>query len=391
MLRVALIDGPSYESLYRSFARFEQKYGISVEIGFRGTHPELNEHLQEMYSSGHGGGYDLISTHTKYAPAQTHYLASLDEWFCEDELREFSPSLLELARIEGELKSIPRNVDVRLLFYRTDWFCELGLPVPKTWDELKEACFLLKKAGRTGFVFPGKESGLFGTFFELLVSAGGKLFDERLQPAFDSEAGIWALKYLKELYQEGMTPAELPDMHYDEVSAYFRKGGCAMVTDWPGYFSLYTGDSSQVRGRFGIALTPAGPSGRRAVYGGCHSFAIPTGCSNMEDSVRLLKYMTSEEIQEIDAENGHVPVRPALLERQRGKAAMQSLEAARWDALEETLNEHVIIPPKFPEYSEAEDRLWMTLRRCIIGELPVERAVAEAAEEIAPLVEKYRV
>ena len=54
-----------------------------------------------------------------------------------------------------------------------------------------------------GFAFPGKESGLFGHFFELHAMAGGRMFEDEGPPAprLDDEAGHWALGLLKDLYE----------------------------------------------------------------------------------------------------------------------------------------------------------------------------------------------
>ena len=93
---------------------------------------------------------------------------------------------------------------------------------------------------RYGFLFPGRDSGLFGTFYEMLVSAGGELFDERLRPAFDSDAGLSAATVITELHHvRRVTPRALPAWHYDEISASFRAGHAAMVCDWPGSYHLY--------------------------------------------------------------------------------------------------------------------------------------------------------
>ena len=42
------------------------------------------------------------------------------------------------------------------------------------------------------FGFPGRESGLFGTFFELVVGAGGRLFTDDGRPSIDSPAAVAA-------------------------------------------------------------------------------------------------------------------------------------------------------------------------------------------------------
>ncbi|MEK8130541.1 extracellular solute-binding protein [Paenibacillus filicis] len=387
-LQVALIDGPMYAPLYRSFQTFEQSTGIAVNIAFRGTHPELNAHLKQWFQ-GSECPYDLISTHTKYAPSQADHLLSLDAYLEDDELADFAPAIVELCRIRGELKSIPRNFDARLLAYRTDRLRKLAIGVPDTWEELGEAAHLAHKAGYTGFVYPGKGSGLFGTFFELLSSEDGELFDDRLQPRFDSEAGVRALELLRSWYRQGWTPAELPEMEYEEVAACFRDGTSTFVTDWPGYFSLLKDASSSAAGQFDLALTPAGSGGRRAVYCGSHSFAIPAGTQEPEQAVRLLRHLTSAETQMIDARHGHVPVRSSVMDETKQSAAKGSLEERRWSLLEETIRTSVVIPPKFPEYPLTEDILWQALRSGIAGDLSPREALAQASSEIARVVAIY--
>jgi len=123
-----------------------------------------------------------------------------------------------------------------------------------------------RTAGCHGFLFPGRDSGLFGTFYELLIGAGGDLFDDDLQPAFDSPAGRWAVEQIVELHHtRRVTPRDLANWHYDEISASFRAGDAAMVSDWPGSYHLYRDPATcAVADRVGLALLPAGPAGRRA-------------------------------------------------------------------------------------------------------------------------------
>ncbi len=51
-----------------------------------------------------------------------------------------------------------------------------------------------------GLAFPGKESGLFGHFFEIHAMAGGMMFEDEGPPAprLDDEADRWALGLLKD-------------------------------------------------------------------------------------------------------------------------------------------------------------------------------------------------
>src|ERR671920_1806663 len=134
----------------------------------------------------------------KYAPSQARWLSPLDEDLDESDLQHFSPLTLELARIDGNLYGVPRMLDGKLLLYRTDL---LSGP-PDSWEELVEEAARLRSGESYGFVFPGKESGLFGHFFELHAMAGGRMFGEDGPPVprLNDEAGLWALTPLVDLY-----------------------------------------------------------------------------------------------------------------------------------------------------------------------------------------------
>src|SRR5436309_11332643 len=264
-----------YDSLYDRLPAFERATGLHVDVVDRLPHPELNARVKREFESG-AADFDLISTHTKYAPSQATWLSPLDAELGA-EIDDFLPQPRELSRIDGALLQVPRCLDVRLLYYRRDLLGGSSVTVPRTWDALIEAATTLTRPGFYGFLFPGRDSGLFGTFYELLVSAGGQLFDDDLRPVFDRPPGVWAADKLVELHhRRRVTPRELPGWHYDEISTAFRRGESAMVCDWPGSHHLYMSPAtSTVADRTGIALLPTGPSGRRAAYAGCPSCAIP--------------------------------------------------------------------------------------------------------------------
>ena len=301
-LRILLVGGPMYDPLYERIGEFE---GMSIDVAVAPTHPDLNERIEEEFGSG-TASYDLISTHAKYAPSQRQWLTPLDEDLEDSELKNFTPQTLELARIDGQLYGVPRNLDVKLLHYRTDF-----VPEPTaSWEELREEAAQLRSDDLYGFVFPGKESGLFGHFFELHAMAGGLMFEgEGLPiPRLHDEAGIWTLTLLKDLYERA-APEETPNWHYDEVAACFRRGRAAMSTDWPGGFYTYEDpEQSAVVGSYDVALYPEGRAGR-FVYSGSHTFAIPTTVRDRQAALELLRFLTSRESQAFEARLGTLPAR----------------------------------------------------------------------------------
>jgi multiple sugar transport system substrate-binding protein len=360
-----------YDPLYERIGEFE---GMSIDVAVAPTHPDLNERIEEEFGSG-TASYDLISTHAKYAPSQRQWLTPLDEDLEDSELKNFTPQTLELARIDGQLYGVPRNLDVKLLHYRTDI-----VPEPTaSWEELREEAAQLRSDDLYGFVFPGKESGLFGHFFELHAMAGGRMFEgEGLPiPRLNDEAGIWTLTLLKDLYERA-APEETPNWHYDEVAACFRRGRAAMSTDWPGGFYTYEDpEQSAVVGSYDVALYPEGRAGR-FVYSGSHTFAIPTTVRDRQAALELLRFLTSRESQAFEARLGTLPARSDSLGDARAEAEAGSLAERRWGVLEEA-QEAALIPPKHPNYPAVEDAIWQGLREVFFGK-EVEEALRNTQE-----------
>jgi ABC-type glycerol-3-phosphate transport system substrate-binding protein len=134
-LRVLLVGRPMYDPLYARLGEFGEREGVEVEAAVAPSHPELNERIEEEFGSGAASYdlYDLISTHAKYALSQNEWPTPLDD-LRNSELDPFAPRPLQLARIDGFLYGVPRNLDVKLLYHRTTLIPEL----PDLWEELRD-------------------------------------------------------------------------------------------------------------------------------------------------------------------------------------------------------------------------------------------------------------
>jgi multiple sugar transport system substrate-binding protein len=376
-LRVLLVGGPMYDPLYSLLPQFKEREGVKVEVVATLPHPELNDRIADEFGSGNAS-YDLISTHIKYAPSQMQWLTPLDDDLTAEELKQFTPRTLELARIDGRLFGIPRNLDIKLLHYRTDLIQES----PASWEELLEEATGLRSGELYGFSFPGRESGLFGHFFELHAMAGGRMFRNPGSPVptLNDDAGHWALTLLKNLYDRA-APMETPDWHYDEVAACFREGHAAMSTDWPGGFYTYEDPAqSEIMGRYDLALYPEGPAGW-FIYSGCHTFAIPTTVRDRPAALALLRFLTSRKSQAFEARLGTLPARIDSLQDAQAVAPEGSLAKRRWELLEQA-SESALLPPKHPNYPAVEDTIWQGIRESLLGTISVEEAL-KTTEEMA--------
>lgn len=369
-LRILVVGGPMYNALYQTIPQFEQREGIEVEVTRSANHPDLNQRIEQAFTAG--AGYDLISTHGKFAPAQRDWLLPLDPYVSADDLAVFQEVPLEVARIEGVLYGLPRNFDSKLLHYRTD----LVESAPDTWDDLIQLTQRLDGSQQRGFVFPGYGSGLFGHFFELCASAGQYLYQtDPPRPAALNQGGLWALQTLQTLMR--FSPPEVVDWGFDEVAQFFAGGRTAFSTDWPGSFAGY--QRSKIADRLGLALYPLGPAGRR-VYSGSHTFAVSRTAADRPAALALLRFLTSLESQILEGRQGTVPARKDALAAVVEQAGENPLEAQRWALLAQA-PQYAVIPPKHRHYPAVEAVVAHTVRQFLLGQYTAEDALKRMEED----------
>jgi len=342
-LRVALVGGPMYDGLYRMLD------GLDIEVVVQADHPTLNRAVAERLARGER--IDALSTHSKYAPSQTRWLHPLDDLLAPALLGALAPAAVERCRFGGRLWSVPRNIDVRVLWANRRLLG--GRPVPATWAALR--------AAELPFGFPGRESGLFGTFFEIVTVHGGRLFDDALRPTLVSAPARQAVDTLVALARRA--PAELPSWHYDQVDAALGNGRVALAAAWPG------ATSSLRAAAFGADLEPhpylAGPLGLRS-YAGCHAWAIPRTCADVDAAVRLVERLCSAEANALEAASGAVC---AHVEAFAAVRPTDEIDARRLAVTRDTIATGMITYPPLGRFPAVEDAGWSALHRALRGEI----------------------
>jgi multiple sugar transport system substrate-binding protein len=348
-LRVAVVGGPMYDGLYRLLDDDD------IEVVVHADHPTLNREVASLLAAGER--LDVLSTHSKYAPSQAGWLRPLDELLGSAVVAPLAPRAVDLCRFDGALLSVPRNIDVRVLWRRTDLVPE----PPDTWEELL--------AIGQAFGFPGRESGLFGTFFELVVGYGGRLFDDDARPRMVSDEAVAAVELLCQL--AAAAPVDLPTWHYDQVDAALLDGRVAMAAAWPGGYGPIR--DSKLYDRLDVSSYPAGPA-RRVSYAGVHSWAIPTTCGDVDESVALVQRLLSAEAGTLDAAGGSVCSHVDAFAAVR---PVDEVDGRRLDITRQTIEEAMITYPSLARFPEVEDAGWAAINASLRGELDVKAAVEE--------------
>jgi multiple sugar transport system substrate-binding protein len=240
---------------------------------------------------------------------------------------------------------------------------------PDSWAELV--------ASDAVFGFTGRESGAFGMFFELVAGAGGRLFDDELRPTFVTDAAVDAVVAMQRLAARG--PAELPSWHYDDVDRALLDGRIDMAAAWPGGWGAIR--DSAVAHLLVPSPYPAGPV-RRVSYSGCHSWAVPTTCADVEGAVALVERLLGAHAQAHDAVGGSMCAHSAAL------AAVEPqgpIDARRLEITRTTIDTAMITYPPLARFPEIEDAAWSAIQQALLGVIDGPAAVSamqEAAERV---------
>jgi len=334
-LRVALVGGPMYDSLYESFRD-------DVDVVIHEDHPTLNRRVAEMLAAGER--IDVLSTHGKYAPSQSQWLRPLNDLVDTSAL---APKAVELCSYSGDVLCAPRNIDVRTFWWRTDRMEE----APTRWG------YLIRSGAVYGFT--GRESGLFGFFFELVTGDGATLFDDNLRPTMTGTSPERAVLAICELAKRA--PADLPEWHYDQVDAALLDGRVDCAAAWPGGYQAIAASSL-----YDVLRPAAYPGG--VSYSGCHGWAIPTTSSDVERAAAFVQDLCSFETHQ--RESGI----PARVDALAARAPRDQVDAERLAITQETIATAMITYPHIEGFDEIEDAGWRALNAAIRGELVASEA-----------------
>ncbi|MDR2532247.1 MAG: extracellular solute-binding protein [Oscillospiraceae bacterium] len=207
------------------------------------------------------------------------------------EIRErFDPSAMVPFEFNGATYALPETQSFPMLFYRKDILAELGLEVPRTWDDVKIAMAVLANDMMEFGMLPNEL--LFAT---LLFQNGGEYYNEDAsRSALDSEEGINAFKIYTEFYTDYKLDRST------SVEERFRTGEAPMIiADYTTYNNFQV-SAPDLRGMWGFAPVPATiqPDGTLNGVAASHSGAcIIMEMSNKEASWEFLKWWTSTETQ----------------------------------------------------------------------------------------------
>ena len=401
-LRVKLIGGAQYEPLYAEIPKWEAATGAKVEILSRKNHFELDKEIKQDIAAG-TLDWCVGSNHTSFAPQYGDIYADLNGLIAPEVIAEFVPLMIQHSTVNGRLVQLPRHSDVSNFFYQKSLYEDQAkkdafkakygydLAPPETWDQVSDqAKFFANPPDFYGFQFVGKDEAITGRFYEMLVADGGAMFDDKMVPIFNSEAGVKALNFFVDLYASKAVPAGVPNYTWDDTGLGFGSGSVAMDLDWGGW-STYFNDpaNSKVAGNVGLVRAPKGSSGKRTGWSGSHSFSITEGCDNKAAAASFLTFLTSYDNQMVEARKGLLPTRAKVWTDviAEFEASGNTFSADVMKTFQQSMSEDAFTPPLIPEWIEVSNVLWPKLQAAIVGDMTAKEALDAAQVDAAAIMQ----
>lgn len=220
--------------------------------------------VQSMSSSS--PSYDIVEVYGTVYPlyAERGWITPLDDQIAAkgDELKldDIDPALMESLAYDGKQMALPTFWGTVIFVYRADIFEDLGLEVPKTFDEMFAAADTIRE--KTGMKNPlalpiASAGDVSSVFNQIYGSLGGEWFDgDKPVPTLDSPEAVEALDMLRTTY-ENMSP-QSTSWASPEVVTQLQTGQAAMSFLFAGRVSaLLDEDQTEYYDSFAFDVPPA--------------------------------------------------------------------------------------------------------------------------------------
>ena len=140
----------------------------------------------------------------------------------------------QLIKVNGKIMAVAFMTNAQHLMYRKDVLADLGISVPKTYEEMLAAAEKIRSSGKMDNPVGGAYKAgwnLAQEFNNMFLGYGGSHFEAgSANPSVNSEAGVNALNMMKAL-SEYMNPDFLT--HDSNVTnAEYRAGNIALLNMW---------------------------------------------------------------------------------------------------------------------------------------------------------------
>ena len=281
--------------------------------------------------------------------------AYFDSW---DDSEQFLSLYIDLTKNmgNGTLYMIPYTCFIDVLWYRTDWLAETGVPDLSTWDNFFTAVEKMtnKEEGRYGFAMRGANKSTNQLQADLYSYSGiTEYFTEDGKCTINDPAHVEFLEKWVSMYGVYTAESDITS-GYQEMTAAFDSGAAGMFHHNLG--SYFEHVATLGVDKFAAATLPKSIQGYQLMI--CNDFCgdvIFNTTEHPEEAWELITFLASKKGQsEWNQAIGQMPVRTDVAEEE----GLQNIQALRLTAevLSDPEVRTLILPTELPDYTTIHEQ-----------------------------------
>jgi trehalose/maltose transport system substrate-binding protein len=285
-----------YSTCNEAARAFAKETGYKVRIQKSPNDLTLHLNYLQALADSKSASVDVYLLESTWTGALAEGLLALD--VVKDDF--FAPSL-ENNRVHGNLLALPFTLDIGVLYVRDDLLGKYAYEVPATWQDLADvATTIATKEALEPYLFPSDANNYTAQAVEWFSSEGAGTIVEpskyiTLQnvPALRTVSSAWFVKF-----------SSTKPVSEAAALARWQKGEAVFMRHW-----LQPKLQQDLRGI--VTSLPAGESGSHGALGGWQ-LGVNKETLHAKEALEFLTFMTRYDTQKMLAEQGFLPVRPAL-------------------------------------------------------------------------------
>jgi multiple sugar transport system substrate-binding protein len=395
-LRALMYPYPVTKAIRAMVPEYEKATGVKVEWDEAPFSELLSKQMTELVART--SRYDLFTISNMWvgAEAGTGQLLALDELIGKADAKLDWPDILPKQRgmftFKGKPYGIPLSSNIYLMTYNKEVFDHEGIKVPPpgasfAHDEWLRIVKRLTKGKQKGTAFSINPMAAATQVWScVMMSAGGRFFDEKLTPVLNSKEGLLAAEYMKEL-MSAAPPDILRYGNTEAAEALMRGDVVTAAPQWASRIPMVVDkEKSKIAGTARWSTLPfAGWSGRKvglAINDGW-GITIPKASKYAREAFEFAAWCVEKEKQlkfmletQVSPTRSSVFDRPELREKFIWMPVMKEQLANSFDF------------PILPEWAEALEKIGAELHAGWGGQYPIPKALDRANQLVADLLKE---
>lgn len=299
-------SGGTYEAVAGIVEDFmEQNPGVEVEFSSQGSDYES---LMKAKMAANDLP-DVFATHGWSVNRYSEYLRVLNDQDWYGNLREEIIPII--SDKEGNIYTLPLNVDKAGIIYNYQILEEIGCEIPKTWDEFLVCCQKAKDGGYTPVYLAGKDAGklagIINILFNSFLVADEENSQEEALKAGNVEAAAFEepLQFLTVLRDNGYLNVDYVTADASGIPEKLAGGNVLFAME----SNSTMADAYAMKEDSTLAMMPVPTTSENVdpflTGGEKEAYGIWKGSKNQDIAIELLKFMSRpENVEKVSVASG---------------------------------------------------------------------------------------